>query len=156
MTWPQTLYSLFSDLVNDSLTEYTYDADLAGLAYNFGAQSLGVSIFLNGYNDKLPDLTRRIIGAARNLHVRQDRLEVMKEKVGGTSAIAMSEANVSDLAQASMGKLFHVPKLPAFGLLHETYPHARRVDSGATATRSVRWVGFMFPAQLSSRSLMSH
>ena len=90
MTWPQTLCSLFSDLVNDSLTEYTYDADLAGLAYNFGAQSLGVSIFLNGYNDKLPDLTRRIIGAARNLHVRQDRLEVMKEKVGGTSAIVMS------------------------------------------------------------------
>ncbi|KAF8559745.1 hypothetical protein OG21DRAFT_1550390 [Imleria badia] len=75
------LTRLYSDLVIDSLTEYTYDADLAGLAYNFGTHTLGVSISLSGYNDKLPDLTRRIIGAARNLHVHQDRLEVMKEKL---------------------------------------------------------------------------
>ena len=38
---------------------------------------------LSGYSDKLPDLTRRIIEAVRNLQVRQDRLEVMKEKVIG-------------------------------------------------------------------------
>lgn len=76
--------SLFSDLVNDSLTEYTYDADLAGLAYNLGAHSLGVSISLKGYNDKLHELTRRIIEAIKNLQVRQNRLDVMKEKVNVT------------------------------------------------------------------------
>ncbi|KAF8136542.1 Metalloenzyme, LuxS/M16 peptidase-like protein [Boletus edulis] len=75
------LTRLFSDLVNDSLTEYTYDADLAGLAYNLGAHSLGVAISLSGYNDKLPDLAQRIVEAVRNLQVRQDRLEVMKEKL---------------------------------------------------------------------------
>ncbi|KAN0077100.1 Metalloenzyme, LuxS/M16 peptidase-like protein [Tylopilus felleus] len=75
------LTRLFSDLVNDSLTEYTYDADLAGLAYYLGALSIGVEMSLSGYNDKLPDLTRRIIEAVRNLQVRQDRLEVMKEKL---------------------------------------------------------------------------
>jgi insulysin len=75
------LTRLFSDLVNDSLTEYTYDADLAGLAYHLGAHNLGVTMSLSGYSDKLPDLTRRIIEAVRNLQVRQDRLEVMKEKL---------------------------------------------------------------------------
>ncbi|KAG8217686.1 Metalloenzyme, LuxS/M16 peptidase-like protein [Butyriboletus roseoflavus] len=75
------LTRLFSDLVNDSLTEYTYDADLAGLAYNLGAHSLGVAISLKGYNDKLPDLARRIVEALRNLQIRQDRLELTKEKL---------------------------------------------------------------------------
>jgi insulysin len=46
-----------------------------------GTHNSGIAISLNGYNDKLPDLTRRIIEAARNLQVRQDRLEVMKEKL---------------------------------------------------------------------------
>lgn len=82
--WPQTVCSFFADLVNDSLTEYTYDADLAGLAYNLSADSLGVTISLNGYNDKLPDLVRRIVEAVRNLQVRQNRMEVTKEKVNGT------------------------------------------------------------------------
>ncbi|KAH7889516.1 Metalloenzyme, LuxS/M16 peptidase-like protein [Phlebopus sp. FC_14] len=75
------LTRLFSDLVNDSLTEYTYDADLAGLGYNFGAYSLGVAISLKGYNDKLPELAKRIVEAVKNLQVRQDRLDVMKEKL---------------------------------------------------------------------------
>ncbi|KAF9246345.1 Metalloenzyme, LuxS/M16 peptidase-like protein [Melanogaster broomeanus] len=75
------LTRLFSDLVNDSLTEYTYDADLAGLSYNFGAYSLGVVIYLKGYNDKLPDLSRRVVETVRSLQVHQDRLAVMKEKL---------------------------------------------------------------------------
>ena len=128
--------SLFSDLVNDSLTEYTYDADLAGLAYYLGALSIGVEMSLSGYNDKLPDLTRRIIEAVRNLQVRQDRLEVMKEKVIGVF-IAVFHANISGSAQASMGKLFHVPKLPAFGPLRAKYPHAQSMDSGGATTRGV-------------------
>lgn len=84
------MYSLFSDLVNDSLTEYTYDADLAGLAYNLGAHNLGVTISVKGFNDKLPDFTRRIVEAIRNLQVHQDRLEVMKEKVNKHTLFAMS------------------------------------------------------------------
>ncbi|KAG9318652.1 Metalloenzyme, LuxS/M16 peptidase-like protein [Chiua virens] len=75
------LTRLFSDLVNDSLTEYAYDADLAGLGYNMGAHNLGVTISVKGYNDKLPQLTRRIIETVRNLQVHQDRLEIMKEKL---------------------------------------------------------------------------
>ena len=127
--------SLFSDLVNDSLAECTYDADLAGLGYHLGAHSFGVTVSLSGYNDKLPDLTRRIIEAVRNLQVRRDRLEVMKEKVIGVF-VAVFHANMSGSAQASMGKN-HVPKLRAFGLLRAKYPHPQSMDSGGATTRGV-------------------
>lgn len=119
----QSNRSLLADLVNDSLTEYTYDADLAGLSYNLGAHNLGVVISLKGYNDKLPELARRIVEALGNLQIRHDRLEVMKENVNGIFLHScVCEANMSDLAQASVGELFHVPKLSAFRLLYSAYP----------------------------------
>ncbi|PCH37702.1 hypothetical protein WOLCODRAFT_135782 [Wolfiporia cocos MD-104 SS10] len=71
---------LFSDLVNDSLTEFAYDADLAGLTYQFSAQTLGVSVVLSGYNDKLHVLARDVLQRVRNLQIKADRLEVMKDK----------------------------------------------------------------------------
>ncbi|TFY62947.1 hypothetical protein EVJ58_g3532 [Rhodofomes roseus] len=71
---------LFSDLVNDTLTEFAYDADLAGLSYNFSAQTLGVSVVLSGYNDKLHVLARDVFERVRNVQLRAERLEVMKDQ----------------------------------------------------------------------------
>lgn len=71
---------LFSDLVNDSLTEFAYDADLAGLTYQFTAQTLGVSVVLSGYNDKLHVLARDVISRVKDLQIKADRLEVMKDQ----------------------------------------------------------------------------
>ncbi|KAH7923541.1 hypothetical protein BV22DRAFT_1015236 [Leucogyrophana mollusca] len=75
------LTRLFSELVGDSLTEFSYDADLAGLSYNFGSHSLGLSVLLSGYNDKLSVLGRHVLETVKNLQIRSDRLEVMKEQV---------------------------------------------------------------------------
>lgn len=72
---------LFVDLVQDSLTEFAYDADLAGLRYDFGATVLGLYISLGGYNDKLHVLTQHVLEKIRNLEIKEDRLEVMKEQV---------------------------------------------------------------------------
>lgn len=47
---------LFTDLVNDALEEYSYDAKLAGLMYTVTLDSRGVYIGVSGYNDKLPVL----------------------------------------------------------------------------------------------------
>lgn len=63
------------------MTEFAYDADLAGLSYNFSAQMLGVSVVLSGYNDKLHVLARDIFERVRNVQLRADRLEVMKDQV---------------------------------------------------------------------------
>lgn len=38
-------------------------------------------ITLDGYNDKLPVLARRVLETVRNLQVNEDRLAVIKEKV---------------------------------------------------------------------------
>jgi len=76
-----SLPSLYADLVNDSLTEYAYDGDLAGLSYNFSLSSLGVFITLSGYNDKLHVLLQHILEKVKTLEVKPDRLEVMKEQV---------------------------------------------------------------------------
>ncbi|KAG2157510.1 Metalloenzyme, LuxS/M16 peptidase-like protein [Suillus clintonianus] len=76
-----TMTRLFADLVNDSLQEFAYDAELAGLVFNSGSHRLGLMITLDGYNDKLPILARRVLETVRNLQVREDRLVVIKEKV---------------------------------------------------------------------------
>ncbi|KAM5532097.1 hypothetical protein V8D89_014261 [Ganoderma adspersum] len=71
---------LFSDLVTDSLTEFAYDADLAGLTYNLSGQSLGLYVTLSGYNDKLHVLAKDVLERARNLKVQPDRLAIMKDQ----------------------------------------------------------------------------
>ncbi|KAG0697015.1 Metalloenzyme, LuxS/M16 peptidase-like protein [Suillus ampliporus] len=76
-----TMTRLFTDLVNDSLQEFAYNAELAGLFFNCGSHHLGLMITLDGYNDKLPVLARRVLETVRNLQVREDRLAVIKEKV---------------------------------------------------------------------------
>ncbi|KAI0672916.1 insulin-degrading enzyme [Trametes maxima] len=71
---------LFADLVTDSLTEFAYDADLAGLSYNFGGHAPGLYVTLSGYNDKLHILAKDVFERARNLKVDPERLEVMKDQ----------------------------------------------------------------------------
>jgi secreted Zn-dependent insulinase-like peptidase len=68
--------------VNDSLNEFAYDAELAGLCYNFAAISTGLYVSVSGYDDKISILTRNVAQKIRNLEVRPDKLEIMKEKVG--------------------------------------------------------------------------
>ncbi|CAL1705686.1 unnamed protein product [Somion occarium] len=72
---------LFAELVTDSLTEYSYDADLAGLTYSFASHNLGVFVSLNGYNDKLHVLAKDIFEKARTLIVNPERLETKKQEL---------------------------------------------------------------------------
>ncbi|KIP12311.1 hypothetical protein PHLGIDRAFT_21111 [Phlebiopsis gigantea 11061_1 CR5-6] len=72
---------LFADLVTDSLSEYSYDADLAGLTYNFNSHNLGLYVTLSGYNDKLDVLAKVVFETARNLVVSPERLHVVKSSV---------------------------------------------------------------------------
>ncbi|KAI0032813.1 Metalloenzyme, LuxS/M16 peptidase-like protein [Vararia minispora EC-137] len=74
------LNKLFADLVTDSLTEYSYSADVAGLTYYFMPSTLGAFLVITGYNDKLHVLLRHVLDRIRNLQVLSDRLDVMKEQ----------------------------------------------------------------------------
>jgi insulysin len=75
------IFRLFADLVGDSLTEFSYDADLAGLSYNYASHSFGTQLVVGGYNDKLPVLLRHVFEKIKGLKVEQDRLNIMKEQV---------------------------------------------------------------------------
>lgn len=68
--------------MTDSLTEYAYDADLAGLTYQFDSHNLGVYCTLSGYNDKLDILAKVVFEKARSLVVSPDRLHVVRSSVG--------------------------------------------------------------------------
>ncbi|TFK42449.1 Metalloenzyme, LuxS/M16 peptidase-like protein [Crucibulum laeve] len=74
------LTRLYSDIVNDSLTEFAYDADLAGLSYNFIQHTTGLYVAMNGYNDKMPVLVKHVLEKVKGLIVRPDRLAVLKEQ----------------------------------------------------------------------------
>lgn len=76
---------MFADLVTDSLTEFAYDADLAGLTYNFRPHTMGLFAAMNGYNDKLFVLVQEILHKIKTLVVDPQRLEVMKEAVRRSS-----------------------------------------------------------------------
>jgi insulysin len=75
------LTRLYTELVTDSLTEFAYDAELAGLEYGFASHSLGLFITLSGYNDKLPVLARHVLERVKNIKVLPERLEIVKEQV---------------------------------------------------------------------------
>lgn len=74
-------FRLYADLVTDALTELAYDAELAGLSYSISDTTTGLYVFATGYNDKISTLVKYVLQKARQLEVKPDRLEIMKELV---------------------------------------------------------------------------
>jgi len=71
---------LFADLVRDALEEYSYDAEIAGLGYSVDLDSRGLIAEVSGYNDKLPVLLEQVLITMRDLDIRQDRFDIIKER----------------------------------------------------------------------------
>lgn len=72
---------LYADLVRDALEEFSYDAELAGLDYNVGLDSRGLCFDLSGYNDKLPVLLEQVLKTVRDLEIKDDRFDIIKERL---------------------------------------------------------------------------
>jgi insulysin len=72
---------LFTDLVRDALEEYSYDAELAGLQYNVSLDSRGLLLLVGGYNDKLPVLLEQVVTTMRDLDIKEDRFEIVRERL---------------------------------------------------------------------------
>lgn len=72
---------LFTDLVRDALEEYSYDAELAGLQYNVSLDSRGLFLDVSGYNDKLPVLLEQVVTTMRDLDIKEDRFEIVRERL---------------------------------------------------------------------------
>ncbi|KAJ6525427.1 Metalloenzyme, LuxS/M16 peptidase-like protein [Mycena vulgaris] len=74
------LTRLYSDIVNDALTEFAYDASLGMLEYNFLPHPNGVYVAMNGFNDKMSVLVKHVLEKIKGIVVSADRLAVMKEQ----------------------------------------------------------------------------
>ncbi|KAF7540169.1 hypothetical protein G7054_g1587 [Neopestalotiopsis clavispora] len=72
---------LFTDLVRDALEEYSYDAELAGLQYNVTLDSRGLFVEVAGYNDKLSVLLEQVLITMRDLDIKDDRFDIVKERL---------------------------------------------------------------------------
>ncbi len=72
---------IFVELVKDALTEYSYDAELAGLGYNIESQADGIGLAVDGYNDKLPVLCQYILETLSSFKIDQKRFDIIKDQV---------------------------------------------------------------------------
>ncbi|KAF2125491.1 insulin-degrading enzyme [Dothidotthia symphoricarpi CBS 119687] len=73
--------TLYRDLVNDALVEYSYDADISGLGYDFTNHLNGLSVTISGYNDKLHVLLEKVLLQARDLEIRPDRFKIVHDRM---------------------------------------------------------------------------
>lgn len=65
----------------DAMSEYSYDADLAGLSYKLDTQADGVLMTIDGYNDKLAVLTKVVLEKMATLQVDPKRFEIIKDQI---------------------------------------------------------------------------
>jgi len=72
---------LYCALVKDALVEYSYDAEIAGLEYELEAYMGGLGIDISGYNDKISVLLEKVLVTVRDLEVKPDRFQIVKERI---------------------------------------------------------------------------
>ncbi|XP_054168721.1 insulin-degrading enzyme-like [Oppia nitens] len=70
---------MFTRLFRDSINEYSYAAECAGLFYSFSNTFTGLSVELGGYNDKLNILLIKILNKITDFKIDSKRFEVLKE-----------------------------------------------------------------------------
>ena len=73
--------ALYQGLVQDALVEYSYAAEIAGLEYSMHSHSLGLDVIVSGYNDKMAVLLEKVLLIMRDLDVREDRFNIVKERL---------------------------------------------------------------------------
>ncbi|XP_054708191.1 insulin-degrading enzyme-like [Uloborus diversus] len=72
---------LFVRHVKDSLNEYAYAAELAGLEYCLSGTKFGIFLSIKGYNDKQHVLLQKIMDKLTSLTLDKRRFEILKEEL---------------------------------------------------------------------------
>lgn len=130
---------LYSDLVTDSLSEYSYDADLAGLTYNFASHTAGLYISMHGYNDKMSVLVEHVLDRVKHLVIDPQRLIVLKEQVRYPVSLFIFVFLNSITGEKGMGKLLPRAIIHTLRLLWTLFDDCKAVDSGREAQRIIKY-----------------
>lgn len=72
---------IYTNLVEESLAEVTYDSSLAGLNFSVGTEVDGLQIVVSGYNDKLSVLLKVVLEKLQNETVDQTSFNMIHERV---------------------------------------------------------------------------
>jgi len=71
--------NLATELLVDELTEFSYDAGIAGLYYSLYNTKVGVRLILKGYNHKLKTLYKTILNRITNFSINPERFPLILE-----------------------------------------------------------------------------
>ncbi|XP_068182629.1 insulin-degrading enzyme isoform X2 [Antennarius striatus] len=77
---------LYLELLKDSLIEYAYAAELAGLNYDLQNTVYGMYLSVRGYSDKQHILLKKIIEKMATFDIDEKRFDIIKEAVRGGAA----------------------------------------------------------------------
>ncbi|KAF9978161.1 Insulinase (Peptidase M16) [Actinomortierella ambigua] len=75
---------LYVDLLRDALSEYSYDAEMAGLAYNLETNVDGMVLSIDGYNDKAHVLLAKVVEKMKTLEIKPERFHLLQEQLERT------------------------------------------------------------------------
>lgn len=75
------LTRLYVEMLLDYLTEYTYQAEVAGLSYNIYPHQGGLTLHLTGFTGKQEVLLSLLIEKAREQNFTQDRFDLIKRQI---------------------------------------------------------------------------
>uniref|UniRef100_A0AAQ4Q1M2 Insulin-degrading enzyme n=2 Tax=Gasterosteus aculeatus aculeatus TaxID=481459 RepID=A0AAQ4Q1M2_GASAC len=70
---------LYLELLKDSLNEYAYAAELAGLNYDLQNTVYGMYLSVKGYSDKQHILLKKIVEKMANFEIDEKRFDIIKE-----------------------------------------------------------------------------
>ncbi|TNM99655.1 hypothetical protein fugu_012688 [Takifugu bimaculatus] len=70
---------LYLELLKDSLNEYAYAAELAGLNYDLQNTVYGMHLSVKGYNDKQHILLKKIVEKMATFEIDEKRFDIIKE-----------------------------------------------------------------------------
>ena len=73
--------AMYTMLVSDELNEYSYDAEIAGLEWDLDDSTRGLHISISGYNEKMPVLLEKVLMCMKNIVIKPDRFEIIKERL---------------------------------------------------------------------------
>ncbi|KAL0491918.1 insulysin [Acrasis kona] len=102
---------LFALLISDSLTQYSYYGDLAGVSYDIQPSVTGFNVYLSGYNDKISVLNQKVFSCAFGPledFLVEDRFELIKEQLHRTFKNMRKDQPYQHCVGASMQLMYQV------------------------------------------------
>jgi insulysin len=95
---------LYSSLLTDQVNEFAYPARLAGLSFNFYKHAQGISLRMNGYNDKQAVLLQQLLDAVEKSSFEPQRFDNIRKdmirSLNNTVAKRPSSQVIDDLREA--------------------------------------------------------